>query len=74
MTLKYITCSEIAQKYNVSRQNVIYHCQNGHIKGAFKLSGMWVIPTDAELPAAWKYGLKGRWAERKIMGVESDGV
>lgn len=74
MTLEYMTCSEIAAKYNVTRQNVIYHCQHGHIEGAVKLRGVWNIPTDAELPAAWKHGLKGRWAERKIAGVESDGV
>lgn len=62
----FLTCSEFAKKYGVSRQNISDYCRKGWLKGAFKRGSIWHIPVDAEIPETWRHGLKGRWAGRKL--------
>lgn len=49
--MDYLSAKEVAEKWNISRRRVQILCEEGRIKGAFKLSDVWVIPNDAEKPA-----------------------
>jgi len=46
----YLSAKETAEKWNISRRRVQILCEEGRIKGAFKLSDVWVIPKDAQKP------------------------
>ena len=48
--MEYLSAKEVAEKWNISRRRVQILCEEGRIKGAFKLSDVWVIPKDAEKP------------------------
>lgn len=48
--MDYLSAKEVAEKWNISRRRVQILCEEGRIKGAFKLSNVWVIPKDAEKP------------------------
>jgi DNA-binding transcriptional regulator LsrR (DeoR family) len=50
LMLDYLSAKEIAEQWNISRRRVQILCEEGRIKGAFKLSDVWVIPKDAEKP------------------------
>jgi len=36
--MKYLSAKEVAEKWNISRRRVQILCEEGRIKGAFKLS------------------------------------
>ena len=46
----YITVKEAAQKWEVSVRTVQALCAEGKIDGASKMSNVWVIPENAEMP------------------------
>lgn len=46
----YITVKEASEKWLISVRNVQALCAAEKIKGALKLSNMWIIPEDAEYP------------------------
>ena len=48
--MEYLSAKEVAEKWNISRRRVQILCEEGRIKGAFKLIDVWVIPKDAEKP------------------------
>ena len=48
--MDYLSAKETAEKWNISRRRVQILCEEGRIKGAFKLSDVWVIPKDAQKP------------------------
>ena len=46
----YMTLKEAAEKWGVTPRRVIYYCAGGRISGAVNMSGVWLIPKDAEKP------------------------
>lgn len=48
--MEYLTTSEAAEKWNISRRRVTVYCDEGRIAGAIRKGVMWLIPADAEKP------------------------
>ena len=46
----YISVSDAAEKFNISKRRVQALCEQGRIEGANRMSGVWLIPTDAQKP------------------------
>ena len=49
-SMKYITASEAAKKWNISQRRVQIMCAENRINGVFKLGENWAIPDNAEKP------------------------
>jgi len=48
--MEYLTTSEAAEKWNLSRRRVTVLCSEGRIKGAIQKGRMWLIPESAIKP------------------------
>ncbi len=48
--MNYITTTEAAEKWGISRRRVSLYCKDGRIPGAEQKGVMWLIPEDAEKP------------------------
>lgn len=46
----YLSVSDVAEKFNLSKRRVQILCEQGRIEGANRVSGVWLIPTDAQKP------------------------
>lgn len=46
----FLTTSEMAEKWNISRRRVTTLCIQGRIKGAFHKGNTWLIPENAKKP------------------------
>lgn len=46
----YISVSDAAEKFHISKRRVQLLCEQGRIEGASKMSGVWLIPTNAQKP------------------------
>jgi len=46
----FISVSDAAEKFNISKRRVQALCEQGRIEGANMVSGVWLIPTDAPKP------------------------
>lgn len=46
----YITISEAAERWNLTRRRVQMMCANGQIEGVTRFGRAWVIPSDVEKP------------------------
>lgn len=46
----YLSTSEIAKKWNVSRRRVSTLCAEGRIEGAMFTANTWLVPEDAQKP------------------------
>lgn len=46
----YITVQETASKWGITPRQVQILCKNGRIKGASRMSRIWIIPESAEKP------------------------
>ena len=46
----YISVSDAAEKFNISKRRVQILCEQGRIEGANRVSGVWLIPTEAQKP------------------------
>lgn len=46
----YISVSDAAEKFNISKRRVQFLCEQGRIEGASRMSGVWLIPTNAQKP------------------------
>ena len=49
--MEYLTTSETAEKWNITRRRVNVLCDEGRIEGAIQKGKIWLIPDDAEKPA-----------------------
>jgi hypothetical protein len=49
--MDYLTAKQVAEKWGISLRRVQVLCEQGRIKGAFRLGWAWAIPKDAEKPA-----------------------
>ena len=47
----YISVSDAATKFNISRRRVQLLCEQGRISGANMIDGVWLIPETATKPA-----------------------
>jgi len=48
--MKYISTTEAAAKWNLSKRRVVVLCSEGRIDGAQKAGSTWIIPDNAEKP------------------------
>jgi len=46
----YISATDTATKWGISKRRVTSLCSEGRIPGAFQIGAGWVIPADAEKP------------------------
>lgn len=48
--MEYMTLKEASEKWGVTPRQINYLCAGGRIPGAVKMSTIWLIPKDAEMP------------------------
>lgn len=48
--MEYISVKEAAEAWGLTARMVLYHCTNGRIEGARKISNVWLIPKDVGRP------------------------
>ena len=48
--MEYLTTSEIAVKWGISRRRVSVYCAEGRIEGAIQKGKMWLVPADTKKP------------------------
>lgn len=48
--MDYLTTTEMAEKWKVSRRRIATYCKEGRIEGAFLKGKTWLIPGNAEKP------------------------
>ena len=48
--MKYLTASQVAEKWNISQRRVQVLCFEGRIEGVFKLGDNWAIPENSQKP------------------------
>ncbi len=48
--MEYISTSEIAKIWNVSRRRVTTLCREGRVEGAVFATNTWLVPKDAKKP------------------------
>lgn len=48
--MDYLTTSEFAEKWNITRRRVTKLCTEGRIDGAILKGNTWLIPADTEKP------------------------
>lgn len=48
--MDYLTTSEMAEKWDISRRRVTLLCSQGRIEGAILKGNTWLIPENAEKP------------------------
>lgn len=49
-TVMYISVSDAAKKFRISKRRVQVLCEQGRIEGANRISGVWLIPVNAKKP------------------------
>ncbi len=48
--MEYLTTTEVAEKWNISRRRVSVLCKEGRIEGAILKAHTWLVPSDAKKP------------------------
>lgn len=48
--MEFLTTSEIADKWSVSRRRVTTLCRDGRIEGAILIGNMWLVPDNTKKP------------------------
>lgn len=48
--MEYLTTSEAAEKWSITRRRVNVLCDEGRIKGAIQKGKIWLIPSTAKKP------------------------
>ena len=49
--MEYLTTSEIAEKWKITRRRVNVLCDEGRVEGAIQKGRIWLIPVEAKKPA-----------------------
>lgn len=49
--MRYLSTTQVGEKWNCSPRWVAELCEGGRIKGAQKAGSTWIIPEDADRPA-----------------------
>lgn len=50
MSVKHISTTETAIKWNITARRVAALCESGRVEGVEKTGNTWIIPADAEKP------------------------
>lgn len=50
VNMRYLTASQVAEKWNISQRRVQILCSSGRIEGVFKLGENWAIPENSSKP------------------------
>ncbi|MGL6197528.1 MAG: MerR family transcriptional regulator [Lachnospiraceae bacterium] len=53
--MDYLTCAEMAEKWNITSRMAANYCKSGRIKGAIKKGKTWLVPINAEKPFDKRY-------------------
>ena len=48
--MEYLSISEIAKKWKISRRRVQVLCASGRVPGAKRVGSIWIVPSDAAKP------------------------
>lgn len=48
--MKYLSISQTAEKWGITRRRIQRLCSEGRIPGATKIGSYWAVPADAEKP------------------------
>lgn len=48
--MEFLTTTEMAEKWNISRRRVTTLCREGRIEGAILRGNTWLVPGDAAKP------------------------
>ncbi len=67
--MEYIGVKEAADIWGLTARMVLYHCTNGRIEGARKISNVWLIPKDAARPEDGRKGNRRKFSAVKTKGV-----
>ena len=63
--MDYMTLKEASEKWGVSVRQINYYCAGGRIPGAVKMTGVWLVPKDADKP------IDGRTKQGKALKHET---
>lgn len=69
--MDYLSTSEAAEKWGLSKRRVIVLCQENRVCGAQRAGRNWIIPADAEKPADARVK-SGKYIKQK-QEAENDG-
>lgn len=56
--MEYLTTTEMANKWNISRRRIATLCNEGRIEGAVLKGKTWLVPADAKKPEDLRRVLK----------------
>lgn len=48
--MAYLSISQTAEKWGITRRRIQRLCSDGRISGAMKIGSYWAVPEDAEKP------------------------
>ncbi|MEA4830888.1 MAG: DNA-binding protein [Enterococcus thailandicus] len=68
--MEYIGVKEAADIWGLTARMVLYHCTNGRIEGARKISNVWLIPEDAIRPEDGRKRNGRKFSMPKTKGVK----
>ena len=65
---EYMTISETAEKWNLTKRRVQKMCADGEIKGVMKFGTVWAVPKEAERPkdGRVKTGDYRNWRKKRM--------
>ena len=63
--MEYLSISQTAEKWNISRRRIQVLCTQGRIPGAVRIGFAWAIPVDAEKPKEQRRK-SGKYIKNKI--------
>lgn len=69
--MEYISVKEAAELWGLTTRMVLYHCTNGRIEGARKISNVWLIPKDAIRPEDGRKRNGRKFAATKTEGMRA---
>lgn len=63
--MEYLSISQTAEKWNISRRRIQVLCTQGRIPGAVRIGFAWAIPVDAEKPKDQRIK-SGKYIKNKV--------
>ncbi|MDD3138395.1 MAG: DNA-binding protein [Lachnospiraceae bacterium] len=48
--MEFLTVKQVSEKWNISTRRILKLCEDGRIKGASKIAGIWLLPKEIEKP------------------------
>ena len=48
--MEFLSTTEMAERWNISRRRIATLCKEGRIEGAFLKGHTWLVPADAKKP------------------------